>query len=322
VTVERFRREREGEWTRLDAALRDARGRPERLGPAGVLALGGLYRSAAADLALARRLFPYDPTTATLEALVVRARAVVYADAGPGRSVWAFLATGFWRTLRERPAALVASATLLLGFAALGILWGATDPGSAAGFVPSQFIDGADPPQGSAGLTTAQSAAFSSELFTNNLQVCFLVFAAGLLWCVGGALVLAYNGALLGTVLGIALSSGHLDDVLVLVTAHGAIELTGIVVSGAAGLRLGWALVAPGTRTRPEALAEAARPAVAMVLGVAPWIVLAGLLEAFISPRGFDAAVVVPIGLSAAGAFWALVAWRGRRPTGAGAPSP
>jgi uncharacterized membrane protein SpoIIM required for sporulation len=124
--------------------------------------------------------------------------------------------------------------------------------------------------------------------------------------------VLAYNGALLGTVLGIALSSGHLDDVLVLVTAHGAIELTGIIVSGAAGLRLGWALVDPGMRTRPEALAEAARPAVAMVLGIAPWIVLAGLLEAFISPRGFDAAVVVPIGLSAAGAFWALVAWRGR----------
>jgi uncharacterized membrane protein SpoIIM required for sporulation len=322
VTVERFRREREGDWTRLDAALRTARGKPERLGPEGVRSLGRLYRSAAADLALARRLFPHDSTTATLEALVVRARATVYADAGPSRSVRAFLATGYWRTLRERPAALAASAALLLGFAALGLLWGATDPSGAAGFVPSGFINGADPPQGDAGLTAGQSAAFSSELFTNNLQVCFLVFGAGLLWCVGGALVLAFNGTMLGVVLGIALSSGHLGDVLVLVTAHGVIELSGIVVAGAAGLRLGWALVAPGTQTRRDALADAARPAVAMVLGVAPWIVLAGLLEAFISPRGFDAAVVVPVGLSAAGAFWALVAWRGRPATDAAEPSP
>jgi uncharacterized membrane protein SpoIIM required for sporulation len=322
VTVERFRREREGDWTRLDAALRQAGRKPERLGPDGVRALGGLYRSAAADLALARRLFPYDPTTATLEALVVRARAAVYADTGPGRSLWTFLKTGFWRTLRERPVALAASAALLLGFAALGILWGATDPGGAAGLVPGGFIDGADPPQGSPGLTAGQSAAFSSMLFTNNLQVCGLVFVAGMLFCVGGALLLAFNGAMLGVVLGIALSSGHLGDVLVLITAHGAIELTGIIVCGAAGLRLGWALVAPGTRTRRDALTDAARPAVAMVLGVAPWIVIAGLLEGFISPRGFDAAVVVPIGLGVAGTFWALVAWRGRPATAAAAPSP
>jgi uncharacterized membrane protein SpoIIM required for sporulation len=188
--------------------------------------------------------------------------------------------------------------------------------------VPQGFINGADPPQGDAGLTAAQSAAFSSALFTNNLQVCILVFGAGLLWCVGGALVLAFNGAMLGVVLGIALSSGHLGDVLVLITAHGAIELSGIIVAGAAGLRLGWALVAPGPRSRRDALGDAARPAVAMVLGVAPWIVIAGLLEALISPRGFDASVVVPVGLAVAGTFWALVAWRGRPPMAAAAPSP
>jgi uncharacterized membrane protein SpoIIM required for sporulation len=312
VTLERFERERAADWRRLEAALAQADGRPQRLGGAGVLELGGLYRAAAADLALARRLFPGNPLTGRLEALVVRARQVVYADVGARRSPRAFLTTGYWRLVRERRLALAVAAALFVGATAFALVWGILDPDAAAGLVPGAFIDGAAPPSGDRGLTASQSAAFSSQIFTNNIQVTFLSFAAGLLFAVGGAFLLAYNGLIFGAVLGVAAANGNLDQVLELVVAHGVLELSCIVVAGAAGLRMGWALVDPGPQTRRAALAAEARPAMAVVLGTAPWLIVAGLVEGYVSPAGWGGAGPYVIGLSLGLAYWSLILLRGR----------
>jgi uncharacterized membrane protein SpoIIM required for sporulation len=313
MTLDRFERERSSGWLALETALGKASGKPERLGAAGVLELGGLYRAAAADLALARRLFPGDPLTGRLEALVGRARAVVYADAGRRPSPLAFFSHGYWRMVRERRLALAVAATLFLGATAFALVWGILDPDAAAGLVPGVFIDGADPPRGDRGLSTAQSAAFSSQIFTNNIQVTLLSFAAGLLFAVGGAFLLVYNGLIFGAVLGVAAAHGNLDQVLRLVVAHGVLELSCIVVAGAAGLRMGWALVSPGPLTRLAALAAQARPAMAVVLGTAPWLVVAGLVEGYVSPAGWGGAGPYIVGLALGVAFWALIALRGRR---------
>jgi uncharacterized membrane protein SpoIIM required for sporulation len=308
-----FERDRAEAWARLEAMLGRARGRPERLGAAGVLELGALYRSAAADLAQARRRFPGDPFVARLEALVVRARQVVYADAGSRRSVRAFVLDGYWRLVVDRRLALAVAAALLFGAATFAFVWGLVDQDAAAGLVPGSFIDGADPPRGDRGLTTSQSAAFSSEIFTNNIQVTFVGFAAGLLFSVGGALLLAYNGLILGAVLGVAAANGNLAQLLRLIVAHGILELSCIVVAGAAGLRMGWALVDPGRATRRAALAAQARPAMAVVLGTAPWLVIAGLVEGYVSPAGWGGAGPYVVGLGLGAAYWGLVIARGRR---------
>jgi uncharacterized membrane protein SpoIIM required for sporulation len=313
MTLDRFERERSGGWRALEAALGKARGKPERLGAAGVLELGGLYRAAAADLALARRLFPGDPLTGRLEALVVRARAVVYADVGGRPSPREFVTRGYWRLVRERRLALTVAATLFVGATAFALVWGILDPDATAGLVPGVFIDGADPPRGDRGLTTSQSAAFSSEIFTNNIQVTFLSFAAGLLFAVGGAFLLAYNGLIFGAVLGVAAANGNLDQVVRLVVAHGVLELSCIVVAAAAGLQMGWALVSPGPLTRRAALATQARPAMAVVLGTAPWLVMAGLVEGYVSPAGWGGAGPYIVGLALGLVFWSLIALAGRR---------
>jgi uncharacterized membrane protein SpoIIM required for sporulation len=75
---------------------------------------------------------------------------------------------------------------------------------------------------------------------------------------------------------------------------------------------MGLALVLPGTRTRGDALVEEARNAVAIVLGTAPWLVLAGLVEGFLTPAGLGLASVVGIGLSLGALYWGLVYIRGR----------
>ena len=99
----RFVQERSAQWSELDGLLDRAGTKPERLGPAGVLRLGALYRSAAADLGLARRAFPDDPLTERLHARVVRGRQAVYADEPRRFSVVWFFTTGYWRRIRERP---------------------------------------------------------------------------------------------------------------------------------------------------------------------------------------------------------------------------
>jgi uncharacterized membrane protein SpoIIM required for sporulation len=96
-----------------------------------------------------------------------------------------------------------------------------------------------------------------------------------------------------------------------LVTAHGMLELSCIVVAGAAGMRLGWAIVEPGRGTRVDALVAEGRRAVAIIVGTVPWFVVAGLIEGFVTPEGIGLAGVLTVGAVLAAAYWILVAWRG-----------
>ena len=80
-----------------------------------------------------------------------------------------------------------------------------------------------------------------------------------------------------------------------------------IIVAAAAGLRLGWALVNPGTQTRRDSLVAAARPAVLMTIGVVPWLGVAGIIEAFVSRRGLAALPMSIVGLIVGGLFWFLM---------------
>jgi uncharacterized membrane protein SpoIIM required for sporulation len=311
MNLERFEAERGPAWTALEAALAKAGDRPERLGGDGVRELGALYRSVASDLAFARRRFPGDPRTARLEALVLRARAAVYARSGRRGSLWSFLSRGYWRRIAERPVLVLAAWSVLLVPAVAGAAWGATDPGTAAGIVPGQFQAAADPPAEGRDFDRATAAKFSTAVMTNNIQVTLIAFAGGISFGVLTVLSLFYNGLLLGVLGGIAVGAGHGAAFLRLVSSHGPLEISCIVVGGIAGLRMGWALVRPGARRRGAALRTEARPAVEIAAGTAPWLVVCGICEGFLTGPNLPLALQTGIGFSLFGLFWGLVAWRG-----------
>ena len=307
-----FEAERGTGWRRLDDALREAGPRPERLGPEGVLELGTLYREAAADLAYARRRFPGDPLVARLEALVVRGRGAVYGQARRRGSLWRFLSRGYWERLAARPWALAASWLLLLVPALAAAVWAARDPGAALGIVPSELQAAANPPSEGRDYSPAEGAAFSTRVLVNNIGVTLTAFAGGILFGLGTVLALVFNGLVLGVVGGLAVDAGNGPAFLRLVSAHGPLELSCIVVGGAAGLRVGWALISPGPRRRGRALVQEARLAVELALGTAPWLVLCGFAEGFLTGPDLPLDVQVAIGVALAALFWGLVAWRGR----------
>jgi uncharacterized membrane protein SpoIIM required for sporulation len=324
MTLERFLSERTPAWDELAALVRKARRKPERLGPDGVRRLGALYRAASADLALARRAFPGTPVVARLEELVPRARHLVYEAPGRRTSVIRFIRRDYWRLVAERPLLLLLSAALLFGPAALSGGWALRDPGAAAGLVPSQYRSVTEPRSTDLGLGPDEEAAFASEISTNNIRVTFAAFAGGIVFTLGTALILLTNGILLGTVGGLAVEAGNARTFFELVTAHGVLEVSCIVVAGAAGIRLGWSVIDPGRRSRTASLQAEARAAVAIVIGTAPWLVVAGVVEGFVTPAGTGLATVLAVGLALGALYWALVLALGRatRPRGPDAPSP
>jgi uncharacterized membrane protein SpoIIM required for sporulation len=313
VTLERFFRERQSAWRELEELARSARRQPERLGPDGVRRLGALYRAAAADLALARRRFPADPVVARLEQLVGRARHLVYDTRVRRGSIVRFATRGYWRLVAERRLALVVSAVLLFAPAALTASWALRDPAAATGLVPAQFRDVAEEDRPWRDLQAGEQAAFSSYVFTNNIRVSAVAFAGGIAFGLLTALVLVFNGVLLGTVGGLMVEAGNGRGFLELVTAHGVLELTCVVVAGAAGLRLGWSIVEPGRLPRRVSLLREARRTVAIVIGTAPWLVLAGIVESFRAEWAqLGLGAVLGVGLGLGGLYWALVLALGR----------
>ena len=139
------------------------------------------------------------------------------------------------------------------------------------------------------------------------------MFAGGLLLGLGTLAVLVYNGLMVGALAGITIQAGNFDVFLRYVLPHGVLELSCFAVAAAAGLRLGWALIDPGWLTRGEALRREARPAVAMIIGTAPWLVVAGLTEGFVTPHALPLPAALAVGFGLGGSFWGLVFARGVR---------
>ncbi|MFL9672508.1 stage II sporulation protein M [Pseudomonas marginalis] len=115
----------------------------------------------------------------------------------------------------------------------------------------------------------------------HNIGIAFQTFAAGLLFGLGSVFFLIFNGLIIGAVSGHLTEIGYGQTFWSFVIGHGAFELTAIALAGAAGLQLGWALIAPGQLTRGESLRLAARKSVQLLCGVMVFLLIAAFIEAY-----------------------------------------
>jgi uncharacterized membrane protein SpoIIM required for sporulation len=160
----------------------------------------------------------------------------------------------------------------------------------------------------------------STEIMTNNMTVAFLTFAAGITGGVGTTYLLFFNGLLLGVIALACARAGMSIALWSFVAPHGVLELPAIFIAGAAGFRLAQGLLFPGFLPRRESLVAAGRDALELVLGCVPILVVAGIIEAFVSPT--DLAVSRKFLLAAAllvlfGLYLRAGATRGDRPRAA-----
>jgi uncharacterized membrane protein SpoIIM required for sporulation len=129
----------------------------------------------------------------------------------------------------------------------------------------------------------------SSKIMTNNISVCFATYASGILAGLGTIFEMLLNGFMMG-VIGVACFEANMSNMLwSFVAPHGVLELPAIFISGGAGLILGRGLLFPGLLPRRESLAQAGAKSARLIFGVIPTLIVAGTIEAFLSPTHLPA---------------------------------
>lgn len=300
-----FERSRSKDWIELQSLVR----RGSAATAEQVLRRGQLYRAVAADVAYVRRRFPDEEIRGQLESLVASARRSVYskqtADRGAVLRNW--VVRGFWQRVRERPGALALAAVSLFGMALLIGIWSYRDPTAGARFSPgAAFWRGPN----IEGASARANAAFG--IMMNNIFVAMICAAGGALAGLTTAFSLLLNGAMVGSVVGLAYANGNGQDALEWIPAHGGIELSCFVIAGAAGYRIAGAILSPGQRKRRAAIAEEGRAMAQILGGVTILLIIAGTIEGFISPAYLGTPIVMTIGAVTTIALWAGIFILGR----------
>jgi uncharacterized membrane protein SpoIIM required for sporulation len=198
----------------------------------------------------------------------------------------------------------------LVGPAAIGAVWGITDPEGVKSIVPPGFLWVTEEQSTDQGYGVLGLAGFSTFVMVNNIRVTLFAFALGITLGLGTAFLILTNGLILGAVAGLAIGAGNGDVLLAALAAHGPLELSCIVVGSAAGLSLGRAMLRPGKKTRRNALTTEAAQAFRIAGGTAPWLVVAGLVEGYVSRTGLGPVPTSIVGVVLLTVFWGLLVAR------------
>jgi uncharacterized membrane protein SpoIIM required for sporulation len=257
-----------------------------------LLEFGHQYRRVLSALSKARSQGVNDARIAYLNQLASRAYAHIYVAEPKGwPSVRRFFTEEFPQTFRRNLLFIFISFAVCVGAALFAYAQVQRDPGKAdvvlgpgagqmADMIAQRHTGGLN------WMPEEMRPIMSSYIMQNNIRVCIMSFATGILAGVGTLYFLFYNGLMLG-VIGAVVNSRDLSVVLSFwgfVAPHGVIELLAIFIAAGAGLMLGWAVLNPGEYTRGDALKLAGREAFKLMLGVAAMLVVAGLIEGFFSP--------------------------------------
>jgi len=317
MSTERFIDNKKTAWQRLEQLLTllDSTSL-SKLSREEVRELGRIYRRTASDLAIARaesrdpRLINY------LNSLVIRAHGRIYrADAQGGQRIRGFYTREFPRTFRRTWRYTLLAFLVFMLFSVVGFVGSYNDPDFSE-------LMGVSPAFRELVIETkthwwedlnSANQVGASSILTHNIQVTVYTFAFGALFGVGTLLYLAFNGANIASVLALTYREGFGNDLVTFMVAHGVIELSCIFMAGGAGLLIGSAMIMPGDLSRGEAIKKNGKEAVRLMMGVATLLIIAGLIEGFISPAPIDPRIKFSIaGLTGIGLYsYLLLVGRG-----------
>lgn len=306
-------------WARLEQLSSRTRRSARSLSPSELDELLALYQRASAHLSHARAQYADPALTRRLTSLVAAGNVAVY---GTRSRSWRALTTFFSHSFpaaiwQSRRFVLVAAALTFLPAIAI-TLWVSNSDAALDAAAPAAVRETYVQQDFEQYYKSAPSAQFATEVTVNNIQVAFMAFAAGIVLCLGTAYILVFNGANVGLAAGMFAAAGAQPQFYGLILPHGLLELTAVVIAGAAGLRLGWAVIAPGDRSRSEAVTQEGKRAAVIVLGLVLAFVVAGTIEGFVTGSALPTAARVGIGVAVELAFVGYVVVRGREATAEG----
>jgi uncharacterized membrane protein SpoIIM required for sporulation len=301
MNAEQFVRTHRSDWERLDELVNKAqKTRLASLSDEELHELGALYRRAAADLARAQTR--HSNTHAgrelvrSLNDLVLRAHAQVYSAPAPQPlRAWRFVAYGFPAAFRRQWRAIALAAVFFFLPGVLAHVAVVVNQELAQLFVPEHAVQEVQKRAKEKIITgwgantnfdsILSSPAISSYIMTNNIRVTIMALAMGVTAGIGTTLMLIQNGLLIGGLAGVA-TNENVDLLFwAVILPHGVLELTAICIAGGAGLILARAIYAPGDLPRRDAIRLAGTEAARLIVGVTLMLIIAGLIEGFITPQ-------------------------------------
>ena len=316
----RWLEKRRPHWQRLEQLV-------DRSGRRGVVALnhdelqelGLLYRQTASDLATVREDITSRPFTSYLNQLLARAHNLIYMGR---RANWGGILTFYTRTyprvFREAFPLVLLSALVFVGGGLAGAVATLRDAGFAHRILGPEMIETIEKREMWTHSILAVKPMAASGIMTNNITVGFLMFAAGITAGLGTLWMLITNGLLMGVLAVTTARAGMALQLWDFVAAHGALELPAIFIAAGAGLEIARGFLFPGILPRKESLRQAGNRGAKLLLGTIPMLVVAGVIEAFVSPVKLPTALKFTL---SAALFTALVLYlsSGMRKTGAAA---
>src|SRR5579864_1055730 len=301
----RWLEKRKPHWSKLESLLnQSAKYGLKSLPRSDLQELSLLYRQTAADLATLRE----DPGSVHfaryINQLLVRAHNTIYS--GRQASPWASVSF-FWETYpatfrRNLNHCLLA----FLIFAVSGLVGAVLtyqNPDFKVKLLGPQMVDTIEKHKMWTHSIVGIKPLASSGIMTNNMSVGFSTFALGITGGLGTIYMMALNGLLIGVIGMACWLSGMSLQLWSFVAPHGVLELPAIFIAGGAGLRIAQGLLFPGVLPRRDSLVQAGSEAVQLVLGTIPILIVAGVIEAFVSPTG----LAVPLKFSLAAALFVLL---------------
>ena len=299
MDIDRYIARNEPTWARLESLTRKASRRVKKLEAYEVDELVHLYQLTSVHLSYVRTYLRDPALIARLTAVLAAANGLIYGRRPRSmRAAGRFFALTFPGAVYHcRRFVLFAALAFFVPALVLGV-WLSADPGALDVSAPREerlaYVDDAFEQY----YSESSPVAFFTQVTTNNIRVSFMAYAAGAVsGGLGAILLLAYNGAPLGIIGAWMYAEGDLARFLGYIIPHGALELSAVVIAGAAGMAAGWSLISPGDRTRGEALREEGQRSVTVILGLMTMFVAAGIVEGFITGRGLPPGVRVGLGL-------------------------
>ncbi len=289
----RWLEKRRPHWNRLEQLVA-ASGRRSvtSLTPAELQELALLYRQSASDLSTVRE----DPTSTQLalylNQLLGRAHNLIYMGRRASRrGIWTFYKDGYPKIFRETFPDTFAAFVLFLAAGLAGVLMSLSDPGLSRYLLGAHMMQSIENHKMWTDSIVTVKPMASSGIMTNNMSVAFAAFAFGITAGIGTVWMMLLNGLMMGVVGVACWREGMSLSLWSFVAAHGVLELPAIFIAGGAGIGLAKGLLFPGVLPRRESLVRAGARSVRLVLGTIPMLLIAGFVEAFVSPTSLAPSV-------------------------------
>ena len=245
------------------------------------------YRLLAHDLARARRLMPESRAREFLEAAYAQAHATLHKPAAhPGYAMWSFFRDQIPEAIRWLRPHILWVSLLFIVSAFVGGWMVSTYPDLIGLFASPSLIETVERGElwTEGLLNVVPSSVLSVQILTNNIVVSLFAYCAGFLFGLGTFYLVGLNGLMLGAIFAFTRQHGLDDELFRFIVAHGCVELSVMVLSGAAGAAVGEALIRPTTSRRALSFQQAAL-VTSKVIGVCVLLLIGcGFIEGYISP--------------------------------------